>query len=654
MPSLSRSGALLLILWTSPLAAQVADSSWSDRQLDEVVVRDAESDASIERVAVAGVLARAPQHMADVARLIPSAVATTNSRGETLVYVRGIGERQTAVLLDGAPLTVPWDRRLDLALVPSGVVGRLDLVRGPASLVWGPNATGGALDLVPRSLTSDGQVTEAEISTGIPLRGRATATHLRRTGVWSATMSMDGMTHEGVALASSLPFSQPDPDLRTNSDRRAVSALARVAATPAPGVEVAATLLHLNASQGIAPEGHLDPDADRVRFWRVPEWNHTTLVVRAKAPLPLVGVDATVWAGTFGQSIDAYEGATYTRRAGGQRDWDRTLGGRVVMETVGPLGTLRGVLWGLTSTHRQLVTTDRGRPLADEIPQERFQEVEGRVAVEGETILGAATALLGVSLDAFRPLEAGARAVGDGFQLVGLVARVEASVSGARVHAGVSRGGRFPTMRELYGEALGRFALNTDLGPETTWQAELGARAGDARATGWATLFARQTTGTIEQEVLTDSRRQRVNLGSSRAVGAEGGAAVRLGPSLRLDASATLLQLRGEQDDGTRVLLAERPERLGRLAVTALPPQGWTWAVEVLATGPAVSFVQGGAVELASSVLLGARLGHRWSVGRGLVDVFAHLDNATDAVHLPQAGLPAPGREIRVGLRWTG
>ncbi|GAB5535903.1 MAG: hypothetical protein Rubg2KO_21520 [Rubricoccaceae bacterium] len=642
-----RSCALLLILWTPPLAAQVADSSWSDRQLDEVVVRDAESEAGTERIPVAGVLARAPQHMADVARLIPSAVATTNSRGETLMYVRGVGERQTAVLLDGAPLTVPWDRRLDLALVPSGVVGRLDLVRGPASLTWGPNATGGALDLVPRALQSDGQLTEADMSTGVPLRGRVAATHLRRTGAWSGTVSVDGMVQEGAALASSLPFSQPDAALRTNSDRRAVSALGRVVGAPAPGVEVAATLLHLNASQGVAPEGHLNPETDRVRFWRIPDWDHTTLVVRAKTPLSRVGLDATAWAGTFGQTIHAYEDATYARWAGGQRDWDRTLGGRVVMETVGPAGALRGILWGLASTHRQL-------ELADGAATERFRETESRVAIEGETRLGPATALLGVSLDGFRPLEAGERTVGDGFQLVGLVARVEAPVLEGRVHAGVSRGGRFPTMRELYGQALGRFALNPDLSPETTWQAELGVRAEGRRATGWATLFGRQTTGTIEQEVRADGRRQRVNLGSSQAVGVEGGAAVRLGQSLRLDASATILGLEGETGEGTRVSLAERPERLGRLAITALPPQGWTWAVEALATGSAVSFVREGAVELPSSVVLGARLGHRWVVGRGLVDVFAHLDNATNAVHLPQAGLPAPGRDIRVGLRWTG
>jgi iron complex outermembrane receptor protein len=152
---------------------------------------------------------------------------------------------------------------------------------------------------------------------------------------------------------------------------------------------------------------------------------------------------------------------------------------------------------------------------------------------------------------------------------------------------------------------------------------------------------------------LDDGRRRRVNLGGSRALGVEASAGLRRGP-LRLDASGTLLHLRGWADD--RAEAARRPERpgaLGRLAAVWLPPTGWTLAAEVLAAGPAVSLGPDGAIALPGSVRLGGRVGYRWTVGRGLLAAFARVDNATDALHLPQAGLPAPGREVRVGLRWV-
>ena len=644
------SGTILLALLASSAHAQVADSSWARGApvLDEVVVRDARPTVATTRVPVAAATARAPRSIAEVAPLIPSATVATNSRGETLVYVRGVGERQTAVLLDGAPLTVPWDRRLDLGLVPAGGVGAIDVVRGPASRVWGPNTTGGALDLIPRRRQLDGHETEAEASGGLPARGRLAATHLRRRGAWTATASVDASAHRADALATSLAFSQPDGALRTNTDRRAASALARLAVAPRAGAELAATVLHLDAAQGIAPEGHLDPAQSRVRFWRQPDWRHTTAVVRARARARGLALDATAWASAFRQTIDAYPDADYAQPTGGQRDRDDSAGARLLVETAGAFGTLRAIAWGLAAEHRQLEQAAGAN-------EERFRHVETRLAAEGERAFGRATALVGVSLDGFRPTEATGRDVGGGFRALGGVVRVELATSAGQVHAGVARGGRFPTMRELFGEALGRFALNPDLGPEATWEGEIGLATAGARASGWGTVFARGTRGTIEREALDDGRRRRVNLGGSRAVGVEGGAAFRLG-TVRLDASATLLALSATDGNGNAVELTERPGALGRLALASLPPRGWTWTAEAVGIGPAVSLASSSdaPVELAGAVRLNGRVGYRWAAGGGLLDVFARLDNALDAAHFPQAGLPAPGREVRVGVRWSG
>ena len=642
---------LALLLALAPLAAraQVAASAPdadTTRALGEVVVGAAPERAGVERVPVAGALARDPSALADVARLAPSAVAPTNSRGETLLTLRGAGERQTAVLLDGAPLTVPWDRRLNLALVPAGVVGGLDVVRGPASLVWGPNAAGGALDLVPRELGAPGALAEAEASGGLPARARAAATHLWRGGPWRTAVAADALASEGDALAGPLPFSQPDGALRTNTDRRTLGALTRAAWAPRPTVEAAVTVLHVSAAQGVAPEGHLDPDRDRVRFWRIPDWRHTALVARARTPAGPLHLDATAWAASAAQTIRQFAGADYQTPDGGQADRDRTAGARLVAQTAGAAGTLRAVAWGLVSEHRE-------RDL-DADASSRFRHAEWRLGLEAERALGPAALLVGAGLDGFRPTETAGRASAGAFRSSALVARVEAPLGGVRAHAGVARGGRFPTMRELFGEALGRFALNPHLGPEATWQAEAGARARARQLSGWATAFARRTTGTIEQEVLADGRRRRVNLGGSRAVGVEGGAAARLGGHARLDASGTLLWARAHTDEARGLRLAERPGALGRLALVVLPPRGWTVAAELLATGPAVSPGPGGEVRLPSSVLVGGRVGYRWALRRGLLGAFARVDNATDAVYLPQAGLPAPGREVRLGLRWVG
>lgn len=641
MPSPRLLAAALAALACGAIAQPAAPDS--TRALGEVVVGGAEARGpGVERVPVAGVLTRDPVAVADVAHLVPSATAPTNSRGETLLYLRGAGERQTAVLLDGAPLTVPWDRRLDLGLVPAGVVGAVDVARGPASLAWGPNAAGGALDLVPRALDRDGALTEAEASGGLPARGRLAAAHLRRRGPWQVGVAADASVRAGDALAAPLPFSQPDADLRTNTDRRSAAVLARAEGVW-DGRRLAVTLLHASAAQGVAPEGHLDPDAERVRFWRIPSWRQTTLVVRGQTAAGPVGLDATAWGGAFAQTLRPFASAAYDAPAGDQRDADRSAGGRLV--GTARLGRVEGrvVATGLGSVHRQAETG----------AAETFRSAEGRLAVEVEGPLGPARALAGAGLDAFVPLETAGREAGDAFGAPALTARLAMPVGKAEAWAGVARAARFPTMRELFGEALGRFALNPDLRPETTWQAEAGARVARARWDARAAAFARRTAGAIEQGVLDDGRRRRVNLGGRRALGVEAAAGLRRGP-LRLDASGTLLHLRGwAADRADAVRLPERPAALGRVAAVWLPPSGWTLAAEVLATGPAVSLGPDGPLDLPASVRIGGRMGYRWAVGRGLLAAFARVDNATDALHLPQAGLPAPGREVRVGLRWV-
>ncbi len=625
--------AALAVVLAGPAVAQ-ADTT---RALGEVVVGEAPARRGLERIPIANILTRDPVSVADVARLIPSAAAPTNSRGQTILAIRGAGERQTAVLLDGAPLTVPWDRRIDLGLVPAGVVGALEVETLPSMAV--PNTSGGALNLTPRSLEGDGALTEVEASGGLPARGRLAATHLRRRGRWGLTLSADAGARSGDALAGPLPFSQDAETLRTNTDRQSAAALARVTHTTSR-TDLAVTALHVSSAQGVAPEGHLDPALESVRFWRVPEWRQTALVARARVTGRVAVLEATAWGALASEVIEAFASARYANLEDVQDDRDRSAGARAQVETAGRGITVRALGFGLVSDHHRIEggVTDR------------FRAGEWRLALEAETGT-TVRARVGAAWDGFAPLETAGRESLGTFQSPAVSARLDTQIRDLEVWGGVARAARFPTMRELFGGALGRFVLNPDLAPETTWQAELGASRSRPGLEARAVAFARWTDGTIEQAVLEDGRRQRVNLGGSRAFGLEAGMAAQQG-SARIDASGTLMHLRAWTPEADGLRLPEQPSALGRVAASWLPASGWTAALEAVATGPAVSLGPRELIDLEAAVILGGRVGYRWTVGRGLIGVFARLDNALDAQRFPQAGLPAPGREARIGLRW--
>ncbi|MGB1375120.1 MAG: TonB-dependent receptor plug domain-containing protein, partial [Rhodothermales bacterium] len=116
---------LCLILQPGNATAQEAppEDSLKSYDLSEIVIGgQSRQEDRIQRVFRVDLATIARQDVPDVAstlRLLPSTSVQTNSRGETLVYIRSAGERQVAVFLDGAPLNIAWDNRIDLSLVPA-------------------------------------------------------------------------------------------------------------------------------------------------------------------------------------------------------------------------------------------------------------------------------------------------------------------------------------------------------------------------------------------------------------------------------------------------------------------------------------------------------------------------------------------------------
>ncbi len=633
----------------APEAQVIPDSLWQ-QELEGIGVRPratntvpAVGGASVRQIPVGGA-ATGPQSVADVARQVPSAHVQTNSRGEALVYLRGSGERQLVVTLDGAPLTVPWDRRADLGLIPTGALDRIVVATGTPSVAWGPNALGGAVDLVSRRASGEGALTEIGASGGLPGRGRASAVRVARGRAWSSTLALEAGARAGDAVASGaeLPFSQAPDALRTNTDRALASGLARVEWSPEADRSLALTLFHAQAARGVAPEGHLDPAEENVRFWRLPRWRQSLAVLNARADARLWRVRGTAWAGAFAQTIRQFESAAYAAPEAEQRDRDASGGLRATVEFPRAWGVIRATTFGELSQHIQTET---------DTPEKRFSHATGSIGLETET-RGRLRFAAGAALDGMAPLATGLRPEAGPFGDLALHAgAVWDATPEARLRLGGGRKTRFPSMRELFGGALGRFALNPDLQPESAWLGEVGADLRAGPLAGSLVAFARDVRGTIEQVQLDDGRRQRQNLGGSTALGFEATADWRASRAVRVDAALTLVRQRS--DAGAR--LTERPGAVGRLGIEVASgaTRRGLWRARAWAdgVGGVVSPVPGGVAELPGAVLLSAEVRRQWNAGAALLELSARVDNLADALLVPQAGLPAPGRSASVGLR---
>ncbi len=644
-------------LLASGAAAQQPDTTLRQYDMAEVVVRDASDGsarvATTQRIGVAQLALLAPTTAADVVRLIPSAHLQTNSRGEALVYLRGASERQVALFLDGVPLNVPWDARFDISLVPAALLGAVETTKGPFSVLYGPNTAGGAIDLRTKSLSRAGTLVEAEAAGGWPRRAEASGiVHVHtNTMQWDMGAAAAGRDGDALPDGAALPFSQRGDAERTNTDRRQAGAFLRIGRTLREGRRVGVTAVYLDGEKGVAPESHLDPTTESVRYWRYPQLRMglVTLVAEEEVSASAL-VRAQAWVQHYAQHIDQYATAAYDVLDATQRDGDYTTGARLSARVVGPATTVRASLLGYSSLHRQV---DAEGGIAD--PVQRYRQHTGSAGVEVlQNIGGGWSARGGAALEAFAtPLTGDKPALDPQLTWSGALGFAWQPRADATLHIGGARKTRFPTLRELFGVALNKFLLNPDLQPETVWSAEAGASWERAAGRLDVAVFTQRTADAIDQrtvEVDGEKLRQRVNLDGSIVYGVEASGLWSLHERVRMEGHMTALRARGYEDDRT-VPLAEKPALTALLAADARVTRGLRVSVDLSRVAGAYSPERDGFFpRLPGTWLWGGKVSQRLPVGRAALRLFGRLDNAFDAVLLPQEGLPAPGRTVTIGL----
>ena len=211
-------------------------------------------------------------------------------------------------------------------------------------------------------------------------------------------------------------------------------------------------------------------------------------------------------------------------------------------------------------------------------------------------------------------------------------------------------------MRELFGEALGRFLVNPALRPESSFLSEVALNVDLESASGEVIAFFNRTYDTIGQHMVIlpgDSQplRQRVNLEGSRIAGVEVTVASRPGRGLRASCNMTLMHVRA-LERGRTGPLAEKPGMLGNCNLGYHTTAGLAITAESNFTGRAYGLAYDNRfVTLPGSIIVNTRVSWLILLNSYALEAFARINNVTDETTLPQLGLPGPGREVHAGLQ---
>lgn len=607
--------------------------------------------------------------VADVMREMPLVQVRRNSRGETHFAIRGAGTdtRQAAVLVDGVPLTLAWDARTDLSVVPTTAATSLTLTRGAPSVLYGPNALGGVVMIGIASGLDAGTRPALELGSSVEHTGSyaLSATGTRPFDLGDGTLVMRG----GVGYRDSDGLVRPDgvtelaefdEDFLHNSDARQIDGFLGARYSARNGAWASLSASGFDAERGVLPELHtVDP-----RLWRYPDLSRVVAAVSGgtghhRAIAGGTGdLEASVGIDLGETMINSFETVDYEALAGTEKGEDRTLTLRLLGDhTLGEHADLSAALTYADITHDETI---------DQEATVRYRQRLWSGALESTfrlgDLLGTRDTRLTVGgvVDGADTPETGGRPPQE--QLNAWGARIGATTVAADgkllLHATASRRARFPALRELYSGALGRFEPNPNLEPEKLVVGELGATVHVGGTELQAVGFLQRLTDAVVRISTPAGNFMRVNRDELRSRGVELLALMPLGPlQLAADATFQRIDLIDPTASDTESHPEYQPEVVAGLNVDAPLPADFKAGVQARYTGTqyCVNPDVGGDQELDPWTRLDARLVRGFDMpGSGMLrraEASVSVDNVLDDVLFDQCGLPQAGRTLRVQVR---
>jgi outer membrane cobalamin receptor len=119
------------------------------------------STASVEIISREEIAISRSENLAGIIRNIAGLEITDyGSQGDVkAVSIRGSSPEQVLIMIDGQIANDPQTGKIDLGLIPSDMIEKIEIYRGPASALYGANALGGVINIITKSGEEEGKGT---------------------------------------------------------------------------------------------------------------------------------------------------------------------------------------------------------------------------------------------------------------------------------------------------------------------------------------------------------------------------------------------------------------------------------------------------------------------------------------------------------------
>jgi vitamin B12 transporter len=149
----------------------------------------------------------------DILSQLPGVQMTTNGsyRSSTGIFLRGASTSQTLVLIDGVRVGSATSGGASFENMPLSRIERIEVLRGPASALYGPDAVGGVIQIFTRE-AGPGLQADANIGGGTDGQQQAGASVRGTSGILGYSLGFSREKATGISVISNPAASSYNPD----------------------------------------------------------------------------------------------------------------------------------------------------------------------------------------------------------------------------------------------------------------------------------------------------------------------------------------------------------------------------------------------------------------------------------------------------------
>jgi vitamin B12 transporter len=623
----------LLIALSGVLPAQADETTSSPIALPPVVVSatrlptpESEIGSSVTVITADEIAAKGERTLPEVLNEVPglNVVQSGGPGSTTAVFIRGANANQTKVLIDGIDVSDPTspEGTFDFSQLLASDIARVEVLRGPASGLYGSDAIGGVIDIITKTGSGPPHL-HASLEGGSFDTLNQTAGASGSVGRFSYNVDFAHF-HSGDTPVTPpslvVPGRTANPD---DYDNKTVST--RLGVRLADDFDVGGTLRYVDTALDSTADDFLGPEAIPSR-----SVNHE-LFTRGFAHLVLFGgaFDQTLGLAFTGYHRNVYDPNPGTLAFG--NDPDDFDGSHTKLDWRGTVKLMPGEVVVLGAEHQldRLVNTN---PAAGHLTDDAgYVELQSGL---GDNLFNSTS----VRWD-----QNGQFGGQPTFRIAPAYLIRE---TGTKLKGSVGTGFKAPSLDELYDSypAFGFFA-NPNLRPETSLGYDFGFEQSlwNQRVAFGATYFHNDIDNLIETTATTYE-----NIGRATTYGAE--TYISYAPwkwlTLRADYTYTLAN-----DEVTHTELLRRPRHKVGLDARWEATPALSFSATALYVGDWADISRSGLVSgLRTTPYTLIDLAGAYDCGRG-VTLFARINNLLDRIYQDPAGFQHQGLGVFAGVR---